>query len=137
MFSSLMFPHEIQPGTNLVFAEIRMTSNLILERPTEALILERPTEPRPPAAASTVAANTVVASPALADTAAADTGGGNAELMRMAERAPVVSVPVASLVPGFMLRQAGTDAAHVRLLADAAGSVQLPPILVQKRGSRI
>jgi hypothetical protein len=41
------------------------------------------------------------------------------------------------LVPGFHLRQEGTDPAHVRLLADAAGSVQLPSILVQKSGSRI
>jgi ParB-like chromosome segregation protein Spo0J len=105
-----------------------MTSNLILERPAEARILERPAEARPPLAANSVVANAV---------AAADPSGGNAELMRMAERAPVVSVPVASLIPGFMLRQAGTDAAHVRLLADAAGSVELPPIMVQKRGSRI
>ena len=104
-----------------------MTSNLILERPTEALILERATQARPTVPASTVPASTVPA----------NAGGGNAELMKAAERAPVVSVPVASLVPGFMLRQAGTDAAHVRLLADAAGSVELPPILVQKRGSRI
>jgi ParB-like chromosome segregation protein Spo0J len=41
------------------------------------------------------------------------------------------------LIPGFFLRQAGTDAAHVKLLADAAASVQLPPILVQKNSSRI
>ena len=53
------------------------------------------------------------------------------------EQLPEVSVPVDSLVPGFHLRHEGTDAGHVRLLADAAGSVKLPAILVQKRGSRI
>ena len=57
--------------------------------------------------------------------------------MTMIEQLPEVSVPVASLVPGFHLRHEGTDAAHVRLLADAAGSVKLPAILVQRRGSRI
>jgi hypothetical protein len=57
--------------------------------------------------------------------------------MSMIEQLPEVSVPVGSLVPGFHLRHEGTDAAHVRLLADAAGSVRLPSILVQKDGSRI
>ena len=57
--------------------------------------------------------------------------------MSMVEQLPEVNVPVASLVPGFHLRHEGTDAAHARLLADAAGSVKLPAILVQKRGSRI
>jgi ParB-like chromosome segregation protein Spo0J len=50
---------------------------------------------------------------------------------------PEVEVPVRSLVPGFYLRQAGTDPTHIRLLADAAASVKLPPIVVQKDGSRI
>ena len=36
------------------------------------------------------------------------------------EQLPVSIVPLNSLVPGFFLRQNGTDAAHVRLLADAA-----------------
>jgi len=85
-----------------------MTSNLVLERPAGA---------------------------GIATTTGTD--GGDVELMRMAQQAPEVSIPVSSLQPGFRLRQAGTDAAHVRLLADAAGSVDLPPILVQKRGSRI
>lgn len=62
---------------------------------------------------------------------------GSADLMNMVEQLPEVSVPVNSLVPGFHLRLTGTDAGHVRLLADAAGSVRLPPILVQKRGARI
>jgi ParB-like chromosome segregation protein Spo0J len=64
-------------------------------------------------------------------------GGGNLDPMSMVEQLPEVSVPVGSLVPGFHLRHEGTDAAHVRLLADAAGSVRLPSILVQKTGSRI
>jgi ParB-like chromosome segregation protein Spo0J len=62
---------------------------------------------------------------------------GNPDPMSMIEQIPEVSVPVTSLVPGFHLRQDGTDAGHVRLLADAAGSVRLPSILVQSRGSRI
>jgi ParB-like chromosome segregation protein Spo0J len=62
---------------------------------------------------------------------------GNADPMVMIEQLPEASVPIASLMPGFPLRQEGTDADHVRLLADAAGSVKLPPILVQKRGARI
>jgi hypothetical protein len=57
--------------------------------------------------------------------------------MTMIEQLPEVNLPIGSLVPGFHLRHEGTDAAHVRLLADAAGSVKLPAILVQKRGSRI
>lgn len=62
---------------------------------------------------------------------------GNPDPMQMIEQLPEISVPIGSLVPGFHLRQEGTDSAHVRLLADAAGSVELPSILVQKRGSRI
>lgn len=57
--------------------------------------------------------------------------------MALIDQLPEVSVPVSSLVPGFHLRQDGTDAAHVRLLADAAGSARLPSILVQQRGTRI
>lgn len=63
--------------------------------------------------------------------------GGNLDPMSVVEQLPEVSIPVGSLVPGFHLRHEGTDAAHVRLLADAAGSVRLPSILVQKNGSRI
>jgi ParB-like nuclease domain len=59
------------------------------------------------------------------------------ELMSAVEQLPEVNVPVDAVVPGFHLRTAGTDAAHVRLLADAAGTVQLPPILVQRNGMRI
>ena len=57
--------------------------------------------------------------------------------MALIDQLPEVSVPVSSLVPGFHLRQDGTDAAHVRLLADAAGSARLPSILVQRCGTRI
>jgi hypothetical protein len=62
---------------------------------------------------------------------------GNVDPMSIVDQLPEISIPVNSLVPGFHLRQSGTDTAHVRLLADAAGSVKLPPILVQKRGAHI
>jgi ParB-like chromosome segregation protein Spo0J len=68
---------------------------------------------------------------------AASADSGAPDPMSMVELLPEISVPVNSLVPGFHLRLTGTDAAHVRLLADAAGAVQLPPVLVQKRGARI
>ncbi|WP_216858265.1 ParB/RepB/Spo0J family partition protein [Actinomadura verrucosospora] len=61
----------------------------------------------------------------------------SADPLSLLDHAPEVEVPVGSLVPGFHLRHAGTDPAHVRLLADAAGSVRFPSILVQRRGSRI
>jgi ParB-like chromosome segregation protein Spo0J len=69
----------------------------------------------------------------------ADAGadGGNIDPLRMVEHFPEVSVAVSSLIPAFYLRQGGTDAAHVRLLADTAASVRLPAILVQKSTSRI
>jgi ParB-like chromosome segregation protein Spo0J len=73
-------------------------------------------------------------------TAVSDVGianGSNPDPMGMIEQLPEISVPIGSLVHGFHLRHEGTDIAHVRLLADAAGSVELPSILVQKRGSRI
>ncbi len=57
--------------------------------------------------------------------------------MSALEHVPETDVAVRSLVPGFYLRQAGTDVTHIRLLADAAGSVKLPPILVQRDGWRI
>lgn len=73
----------------------------------------------------------------VADTDFESTTEAGAGLMSAVEQLPEVGVPVDSLVPGFHLRMGGTDAAHVRLLVDAAGSVQLPPILVQKSGMRI
>lgn len=103
-----------------------MTSNLVRERPAGAGVAT---------AAGIATAGVIVrgAGPG----ARAGTDDGNDELMRMAQRAPEVSVPIASLAPGFKLRRAGTDAVHVRLLADAAASAKLPAILVQRRGSRI
>jgi ParB-like chromosome segregation protein Spo0J len=62
---------------------------------------------------------------------------GMRDPVRMAEESPEISIPVSSLAPAFHLRQSGTDAAHVRLLADAASSAKLPAILVQKCSSRI
>jgi hypothetical protein len=56
---------------------------------------------------------------------------------RIMEQLPEVSIPVSSLGPAFHLRQSGTDIAHVRMLADTADHAKLPPILVQKRSSRI
>lgn len=53
------------------------------------------------------------------------------------EQLPVSIVSLDSLVPGFFLRQNGTDAAHVRLLADAAGVAELPPIIVQQGSMRV
>ncbi len=61
----------------------------------------------------------------------------NFESWQALEQSPEMDVPVNTLVPGFYLRQAGTDTAHIQLLADAAGSVRLPPILVQRHSSRI
>jgi ParB-like chromosome segregation protein Spo0J len=53
------------------------------------------------------------------------------------EHLPEADVPISTLVPGFCLRLTGTDPNHIRMLADAAGSVRLPSIVVQQRGSRI
>ncbi|MER5950774.1 nuclease [Streptomyces sp. NPDC001904] len=53
------------------------------------------------------------------------------------ERLPARDVPLSALSPGVSLRQGGTDAAHIQLLADAAGAADLPPILVQVDGCRI
>src|SRR5579859_1962136 len=53
------------------------------------------------------------------------------------EQLPARDVPVGELTPGPYLRQGGTNAAHVRLLADAADSSQLPPVLVQENGWRL
>ena len=72
--------------------------------------------------------------------AAVDNGSildGYTDPLLMLEQLTEVSVPVALLKPRFHLRRNGTDAAHVRLLADAANSAMLPPILIQKRSLRI
>lgn len=59
------------------------------------------------------------------------------DLLGRAEQLPEIAIPVRSLAPACYLRQAGTDAAHIRLLADAASAAELPPILVQKDSLRI
>ena len=53
------------------------------------------------------------------------------------EKLPARDVPLTALSPGVSLRQSGTDAAHIQLLVDAAGSAELPPILVQVDGCRV
>lgn len=53
------------------------------------------------------------------------------------EKLPARDVPVHALSAGVSLRQDGTDAAHIQLLIDAAGSAELPPILVQIDGYRV
>ncbi|ALV30878.1 ParB N-terminal domain-containing protein [Streptomyces sp. CdTB01] len=53
------------------------------------------------------------------------------------EKLPAREISVAALSPGVSLRQGGTDAAHVRLLVDAADCADLPPILVQVDGCRV
>jgi hypothetical protein len=53
------------------------------------------------------------------------------------EKLPARDAPVSALSPGVYLRQGGTNAAHVQLLIDAAGSSELPPILVQEDGCRV
>jgi hypothetical protein len=59
------------------------------------------------------------------------------DLVDMVNQLPVFRLPVSSVGPGLFLRQSGTDAAHVQLLADAASSGELPAILVQKSSLRI
>lgn len=53
------------------------------------------------------------------------------------EKLPARDALVGALSPGVYLRQGGTNAAHVQLLVDAAGSSELPPILVQEDGCRV
>jgi len=53
------------------------------------------------------------------------------------ERLPEVEVSVGSLAAGPYLRQAGTNAAHINMLAEVADFAKLPPILVQKSGARV
>ncbi|WP_344296086.1 ParB/RepB/Spo0J family partition protein, partial [Streptomyces synnematoformans] len=53
------------------------------------------------------------------------------------EGLPARDIPVHALSPGPRLRRAGTDAAHVQLLAEATARAELPPLLVQKDGCRV
>ncbi|MFE0454729.1 nuclease [Streptomyces sp. NPDC058914] len=74
-------------------------------------------------------------SPARAETAESST---RSEFdLKNFEKLPARDVPINALSPGVSLRQGGTDAAHIQLLVDAAGSAELPPILVQMDGCRV
>ncbi|HUY48821.1 MAG TPA: ParB N-terminal domain-containing protein [Streptosporangiaceae bacterium] len=53
------------------------------------------------------------------------------------EKLPARNVAISSLAPGLYLRQGGTSAVHVQLLLGAAGSSELPPVLVQEHGCRV
>ncbi|MCO5971439.1 ParB/RepB/Spo0J family partition protein [Actinoallomurus soli] len=53
------------------------------------------------------------------------------------DKLPAQDVAVSALSSGLYLRQGGMNAAHVQLLIDAAGSSELPPILVQEDGWRV
>lgn len=53
------------------------------------------------------------------------------------DKLPARQVPISALSRGLYLRQAGTNIAHVKLLIDAGGSAELPPILVQEHGWRV
>jgi ParB-like chromosome segregation protein Spo0J len=59
------------------------------------------------------------------------------DIMNRLDQLPREQVPVGSVVPGPYLREAGTNHAHVQLLADASSRSALPPILVQRSGHRI
>lgn len=53
------------------------------------------------------------------------------------DQLPVLNIRLSSLESGLFMRGTGTDPAHVRLLAEAASSNELPPILVQQGSSRV
>lgn len=50
---------------------------------------------------------------------------------------PVVEIAISALERGLFQRGSGTDPTHVKLLADAAGASELPPIVVQEDNLRI
>jgi ParB-like chromosome segregation protein Spo0J len=58
-------------------------------------------------------------------------------IMSMIEHLPQEHVPVNVITPGPYLREAGTNHAHVQLLADAASVSALPPIIVQRSTYRV
>jgi ParB-like chromosome segregation protein Spo0J len=58
-------------------------------------------------------------------------------IMNRLEQLPRERVPVNAVAPGPYLREAGTDHAHVQLLADASSSSALPPILIQRSSHRV
>jgi ParB-like chromosome segregation protein Spo0J len=57
--------------------------------------------------------------------------------LNIAEQLPQELVAVDAVMQGPYLREAGTNPVHVQLLADAARSTNLPPILVQLNTKRI
>ncbi|WP_205718752.1 ParB/RepB/Spo0J family partition protein [Actinomadura sp. WMMA1423] len=69
----------------------------------------------------------------------ADTGSGigNELDLKCLEKLPARDVPVNALSSGVPLRRGGTSSTHVQLLNDAAGSAELPPILIQQDGCRV
>jgi len=58
-------------------------------------------------------------------------------IMSRIEDLPQEHIPVSGVTPGPYLREAGTNHAHVQLLADAASSSALPPIIVQRSTNRV
>jgi hypothetical protein len=57
--------------------------------------------------------------------------------LKNVEKLSAQEVGVGELSPGLGLRHGGTNAAHVQVLVDASGAVELPPILVQEDGWRV
>lgn len=55
----------------------------------------------------------------------------------LVDQLPACNVLVGSLNPNFYLLRSDTNAAYVQVLADAAATAELPPILVQQEGLRI
>jgi ParB-like chromosome segregation protein Spo0J len=58
-------------------------------------------------------------------------------MMSSVEHLPQERLPVRIVTPGPYLREAGTNHAHVQLLADASSTSALPPILVQRSTHRV
>jgi hypothetical protein len=60
-----------------------------------------------------------------------------ADDLSQVEQLPACDILIGSLDPGFYLLRSATSLAHVQVLADAAATAELPPILVQREGLRI
>lgn len=84
-----------------------------------------------------IVASNIGHEPAVAVRDSAVVNAADFDPMSLLEMLPEITIPVDSVITGYQLRKSGTDAAHVRMLADAAGSVRLPSILVQRHTSRI
>jgi ParB-like chromosome segregation protein Spo0J len=59
------------------------------------------------------------------------------DIINAVDQLPEIEVPIGVLLPSLYLRESGTSHAHVQLLADAAESSALPPILVQQCSHRV